>query len=253
MGTSETAVDSDGQVPALGYPVPAFVDWIAGAAVAVVGLALLVGGSALTFVVDREMIREDIESGEITVILFERELTEAQMLEFTTEVVSWTGTGLLATGALLVLFAVGYVAVRHRAHQRTGDGEVAGNYLAAAVLGAIATTVLSFIPFSPVVGGGVAGYLEGHETSRSVSVGGVSGLLSMVPGLVILLFVTVGLYAGLSDVGEGDFGIVVATAMLLVMLVVAAYGAGLGALGGFAGGRLSERERERERERDMER
>jgi len=242
METSESAVGGDEPTPALGHPFPEFVDWIAGFAIAVVGLALLVGGTALTFVVDREMIREDIEAGEITVIVFERELTEAQMLEFTVEVVDWTGIGLLVTGAGLALFAAVFVAVRHRARGAVEDGESAGSYLSSAVLGAIATTVLSFIPLSPVVGGGLAGYLEGDETGRSISVGGVSGLMAMIPGIAILLFVTVGLYNGLATVDEGDFGILVATAMLLVVLVVAAYGSGLGALGGFAGGRLSERQ-----------
>jgi len=233
-------VGGDEPSPTLGYPLPEFVDWIAGFAIAVAGLALLVGGSALTFVVDREMIREDIEAGEITVFVFERELTEAQMLEFTVDVVDWTGIGLLVTGVGLALFAVAFVVVRHRTRAAVEDDESAGSYLSYAVLGAIATTVLSFIPFSPVVGGGLAGYLEGHETGRSISVGGLAGFLAMVPGIVLLLFVTVGLYNGLATVDEGDFGIVVATAMLLVVLVVAAYGSGLGALGGFAGGRLSE-------------
>jgi hypothetical protein len=144
------------------------------------------------------------------------------------------------TGIGLVLFAIAYVAVRHRARRDLGDGERVATYRANAVLGGVATAVLSFIPFSPIVGGGLAGYLEHGESGRSVSAGGVAGFLAMVPVLVILVFVTAGLYSGFGAVGEAGLGIVVVTAMVLALLFVAAYGAALGALGGFAGGRLAD-------------
>jgi hypothetical protein len=145
------------------------------------------------------------------------------------------------TGVGLLLFAVGYVVVRHRAYRRAADGEAAGSYRSYAVLGAVATTVLSFVPFSPVLGSGVAGYLEQSGTGRSVSVGALSGFLAMLPGIVILLFVTAGMYAGLAAVQAASLGVVVVAAMLFVLLFVGAYGAGLGALGGFVGGYLAER------------
>jgi hypothetical protein len=191
--------------------------------------------------VDRESIEQDVESGQISVVVIERELTRAEAVDFTVEVVSWTGAGLLVTGVGLLLFAIGYVVVRHRAHRRAADDEAVGSSRSYAVLGAVATTVLSFVPFSPVVGGGVAGYLEQYETGRSVSVGALSGFLAMLPGIVVLLFVTGGMYAGLASVQATDFGVVVVSAMLFVLLFVGAYGAGLGALGGFAGAYLAKR------------
>jgi hypothetical protein len=227
--------------PAIARPLPAFVDWIAAAIIAVAGAALAVGGTVLTFVADRELLEEGIESGRITVVVFERDLTRTEMLEFTLEVVSWTGIGLLVTGVGLVVFAIGYAIARHRAHREAPDGETAGSYRANAVLGAVATTVLSFLPFSPVLGGGVAGYLEGYDTGRSLGAGALSGILAMLPAIVIVAFVTVGIFAGLSDVGATELGIVATTTMLLVLLFVGAYGAGLGALGGFAGGRFADR------------
>lgn len=239
MGTAESDPAGRGATPALARPLPEYVDWIAAAVIAVGGMALAVGGSALTFVVDRSLLAEGIESGRITVILFERELTREQNLDLATAIVNWTGIGLLVTGIALVLFALAYVVVRHRAHRRAGEAEPVGSGRSLAVLGAVTTALLSFIPFSPVAGGGLAGYLEHQTTGRSVGVGALSGFLAMVPALSILIFVTVGLFSGLSDVGEAGLGIVVAAAMLLAALFVAAYGAGLGALGGFVGGRLA--------------
>ncbi|WP_136690005.1 DUF5518 domain-containing protein [Halorhabdus amylolytica] len=242
MGTTDTPPTGDGNSDVFTRPVPEYIHWLAGVIIALGGMALTVGGTALTFVVDRGLLQEGIESGEITVIVLERDLTEAQMLDLSLEIVNWTGIGLLVTGIGLVLFAIGYVAVRHRARREVSDDEHVDSYRASAVLGAVATAVLSFVPFSPVLGGGLAGYLEQTESGRSISVGGVAGFLSMVPALVILAFVSAGLYNGFATIGESGLGIVVGTVMVLTVLFVAAYGAGLGALGGFAGGRLAETE-----------
>jgi hypothetical protein len=240
MGVTDTSTPAEQRQRPFDRPLPEYVDWAVGVVIALAGLALTVGGSALTFVVDRALLEDGIESGEITVIVVERELTEAEMLAFTLDVVNWTGIGVLVTGVALVVFAIAYVAVRHRTHQRVGEGEPAGTYRSYAVLGAVATGVLSFIPFSPVAGGGIAGYLGHHDTGRSISIGALSGLLSMAPVLLLVGFLTVGLYTGLSGVGEQGLGIVTVAAMLVVLLFVAAYGAGLGALGGFAGGRFAD-------------
>jgi len=242
MGPTETSRPADAAASESERVLPAFVDWILAALIAVGGLALTVGGAALTFVVDRAMLAEGVESGEITILVFERDLTEAEMLDLTQEVVNWTGIGLLVTGAGLALFAVGYAVTRHRAHRRVPDEEPASSDRAHAVLGAVVTALLSFIPFSAVAGGAVAGYFEHDDTGRSVSVGALSGVLATVPAIAITAFVTVGLYAGLAAVGESGLGIVTAAAMLLGLLFTAAFGAGLGAVGGFAGGRLAERD-----------
>jgi len=242
MAPTETPASSDEGPDAFARPLPEYVDWIVGVVIALGGMALTVGGSALTFVVDRGLLEEGIESGQVTVVAIERDLTEAQMLDLTVEIIDWTGIGLLVTGIGLVLFAIGYVVVRHRAHSSASEGEGVDSYRAVAVLGAVATAVLSFIPFSPLVGGGLAGYLEQPESGRAVSVGGLAGFLAMVPALSILAFVSVGLYNGFAAVGESGLGIVTITGMFLALLFVAAYGGGLGALGGFVGGRLAENE-----------
>ncbi|MFC7116410.1 DUF5518 domain-containing protein [Natronoarchaeum sp. GCM10025703] len=226
--------------PEVGPQLPEFVDWIAATVIALIGVALTVGGTALAFAVDRDLLESGVESGQITVIVFERDLTEAEMLEFTQEIVTWTGWGLLVTGIGLVLFAIGYVVVRHRAYRQLPDDESAGSYLSSAVLGALVTGILSFLPFSPVFGGGAAGYLERYGSGRTVSAGALSGFLAIIPALVILVFVTIGLYIGLAAVQYSGLGIVAGAAMLFGVLFTGAYGTAFGALGGFAGGRLAE-------------
>lgn len=227
---------------AFARPLPEYVDWLVGVAIALGGMALIVGGTAVSFVVDRELLAEDIEAGQITIVILERDLTEAEMLEFTLEVVNWTGIGLLVTGVALVVFAIAYVVLRHRARRSITDDSDIETYRSTAILGAVATAVLSFVPFSPVLGGGLAGYLEQPASGRSVSVGALSGFLSMVPAVVILGFVTIGLYSGFAAIQEVGLGFVVVAGMFFGLLVLSAYGAGLGALGGFAGGRLAESE-----------
>ncbi|MEF8901465.1 MAG: DUF5518 domain-containing protein [Halovenus sp.] len=232
----------DGHPTARG-PLPAFVDWLLGAVIAIGGFLSLIGGSVLVFIVDRDALAEGIEEGTITVTIFATELTEGESLEVVDAVVSWTGVGLLVTGIATVLFAVGYVVSRHRKRRRAGANGHVPSYGAHAVLGAVVAGVLSFIPFSPGIGGALAGYLERADSDRTISVGAFSGLLAMLPILVILLFVLVGLVTGLSGIDQGGMALLTGATMLFVLMIVATIGAGLGALGGFVGGRLAERPR----------
>lgn len=233
-GTPEEHPTADG-------PLPEFVDWLVGAAIALGGFLSLIGGSALAFVVEREDLAQGIEEGTITVTIFTADLTEEEMLEVIDAVRSWAGVGLLVTGAGMILFAAGYVAVRHRTRRRAGTGEPVASYGAHAVLGAVVTGVVSFLPFSPGVGGAVAGYLERGDSDRTVSVGALAGLLAMLPVLVVLLFVLGGLAAGLRGVNQSGIAILTGATMLFALMLVATVGAGLGALGGYVGGRLAER------------
>lgn len=109
--------------------------------------------------------------------------------------------------------------------------ERAPNTLMNALIGAAATVFLSFVPFSPVLGGAVAGYLQEGD---GVRVGAISGVLAAIPlaliGLLAFL-VLVGVAVG----GPGA-GIVWVGLLFLVMLAfLAAYTVGLSALGGILG------------------
>ncbi|MFC7059279.1 DUF5518 domain-containing protein [Halovenus salina] len=68
--------------------------------------------------------------------------------------------------------------------------------------GGVVTAFFSFVGISAVVGGALAGYLEGGGSDRTTTVGAVAGLLPALPALVIGLFTVVGLYSGLQDIGQ---------------------------------------------------
>lgn len=226
--------------PTADGPLPLYVDWILGVIIALAGLLSVIAGTALVFVVDREAIAQGVEDGTITVTAGTAELTEPEIIDVVQTVVSWTGVGLLVTGLGMVLFAVWYVVVRHRAQRRARAGEHGSSYTQFAVLGAAVTVIVSFLPFSPVLGGGLAGYLERSESDRTVSIGALAGLLPVLPVLVLLVFVLGGLVAGLLDVEQSVSATVVGASLFFALLLVATIGAGLGALGGFVGGRFAD-------------
>lgn len=107
-----------------------------------------------------------------------------------------------------------------------------------AVLGAVVSLVLGFVPLSPVLGGAVAGYLQGGTRRDGVSVGAASGAIAAIPALVFGgLFLTMAVFGG-----PGARGFVVVLVFMLAFLVFAAlYLVGLGAAGGWAGIYLRER------------
>ncbi|AGN01255.1 hypothetical protein L593_06540 [Salinarchaeum sp. Harcht-Bsk1] len=170
-------------------------------------------------------------------------LSNAELVDVTQALATWTAVGLIAIGAILFVLGFAYVAVRRRTHSRAAAGEQVSNFGANALLGAILAIVLSFVPFSQALGGIVAGYLESGSSERVVGVGAFSGFLSVAPLLALLVFVLAGIVAGLLEVGEGALALVVGAALLLSLALLATVGAGLGAIGGFLGGKLADRER----------
>ncbi|MBV0922635.1 DUF5518 domain-containing protein [Halomicroarcula limicola] len=106
-----------------------------------------------------------------------------------------------------------------------------------AVIGAVATALLSsFVPFAPVFGGALAGYLQGGDRDDGLRVGVVSGLIGLVFSAIVAVFVFVVLFglvlSGGMPVGFGAFGLVF---LVLVGLFSAVYIVGLSALGGWLG------------------
>jgi len=105
-----------------------------------------------------------------------------------------------------------------------------------AVIGAVASMVLSFVPLSPVLGGAVAGYLQGGTRSDGLRVGAISGLLGLLVGAVFfgLFFVVFGAY--LFGMGAprafSAFGLLF---VLVAAVISALYTVGLSAVGGWLG------------------
>ncbi|EMA29922.1 DUF5518 domain-containing protein [Haloarcula japonica] len=115
-----------------------------------------------------------------------------------------------------------------------GEGDTFVN----AVIGAVATALLSgFVPLAPLLGGGIAGYLEGGERDDGVRVGFLSGVIGLAISLVFFVIVFVFLAAVLTFVPEalGVFGAMGLLVLVLGTLTTAAYFLGLSALGGWLG------------------
>lgn len=117
----------------------------------------------------------------------------------------------------------------------TTDGR---NPFVDALIGAAVTVVLSFLPLSPALGGGVSGYLHG---GRGAVVGALSGLLSALP-LLFVLYVLFGVFSlALGTMGAPGGGVVVWIVLTLVAVAVALYAVALGAVGGIVGEALADR------------
>lgn len=236
---SETEDASGGVSPhPVEDPLPEFVDWILGALVALGGLLALLAGTALVTLVDRALLEESIDEEDVTAGT--NDLTQAEAVDLAEAVVTWTGVGLLVVGIGMVAFSLWFVWRRHQAHGRAREGEPISSYLTHSLLGALTTTVLSFVPLSGILGGGLAGYLERSDTDRVVSVGALAGVVPVVPLIVFLTFVTVGLVDGLVGVGEGGSAAVVGLAMVFAIVLMGVFGAAIGALGGYLGGWVAE-------------
>lgn len=110
-----------------------------------------------------------------------------------------------------------------------------GDTLLNAVIGAVASIVLSFLPFGIVLGGAVAGYLQGaaKDYQEGATVGALAGLFALLPVLG-LLFV-LGAAVPFLPLELGALSVVV---LLFVLFGSAVYFVGGGALGGALGAYL---------------
>lgn len=102
-----------------------------------------------------------------------------------------------------------------------------------AIIGGVITIVLSFTAFSPILGGGVAGYLQNESPKRGAKIGALSGLIAVIPLVFIVLF---GLLFVMS----------IPRVFLLVLLgipIVALWVVGLSAVGGYLGAYLQNERR----------
>lgn len=116
-----------------------------------------------------------------------------------------------------------------------------GDTLVNALLGAVVSTVLFFLPFSPLLGGLFAGYLEGGDRGDGLKVGAIAGAIVVVPLLLLVLFLvgagSLFLLGGL-PLRIGALGVVGLVVLLFLVGVIAVYTVGLSALGGWLGNYL---------------
>ncbi|QLG60895.1 DUF5518 domain-containing protein [Halorarum salinum] len=105
-----------------------------------------------------------------------------------------------------------------------------------ALIGAVASVVLVFLPFSPALGGALAGYLQGPDTDEGLRVGALSGVIAAVP--IALLAVLAGAF--FLAVAPSRAAVVFLLFVVVALLFALAYAVGLGALGGLLGSYLRE-------------
>ncbi len=79
-----------------------------------------------------------------------------------------------------------------------GEGDTYIN----ALIGAAVTVLLSFTGFSPILGGGVAGYLQRGDRSDGIRVGAISGAMAAIPFLLLFGIFGVFMFTG-SMMGPG--------------------------------------------------
>jgi hypothetical protein len=114
-----------------------------------------------------------------------------------------------------------------------------------AVVGAVVTVLTSIVPFSPLIGGGVAGYLHGGGTAQGTRVGGFSGVIASLPLAGVFLVLLTVMSFGSVTTGEVAGPLLVVAIVGVVLLFVAVYTVGLSALGGYVGAALAESGEER--------
>ena len=99
------------------------------------------------------------------------------------------------------------------------------------LVGGIAGTVLSVVPFATVLGGAVAGYLCGGRTADALKTGTVAGIVMTLPFVAMVFFLLFLLgFAG----APAEFGVVA----LGVIGLAAVYTLGSGIVGGILGNAL---------------
>lgn len=112
-----------------------------------------------------------------------------------------------------------------------------GDTLQNAAVGAIATTVFYFIPviqaIAPIAGGSVAGYLQGEGAGGGMKVGGVKGLVMVIPA-ILLGIIAGGMLAGIPIIGE-----LLAGSVAIIAIIIVAHSVALGVIGGLFGGIVS--------------
>jgi len=110
-----------------------------------------------------------------------------------------------------------------------------------ALVGAAATVVLSFVPFSPIMGGALAGYLQAGDEREGAKVGAIAGVFATIP-LLLFLFLIFGIFSFLAISPNGSGGLLfLAFLVAVIVSVVALYAVGLSAIGGVVGATLADR------------
>lgn len=128
-------------------------------------------------------------------------------------------------------YASSEVADTRSAADGPADQERAPNTLLNALIGGVVGVVLSFIPFSTVLGGGVAGYLEGGDYSAGAKVGALAGLVTLIP----FLFIVIAVLLVVPVTSAPGFQVALWVSLLVILAGTTVYTVGFSSLGGILG------------------
>lgn len=209
----------------------AIFDAIVSLLIAVPGLGAAAAGVAVYRTADAATAEEIVADMEVTSTV----MTEAELVDAIHSLMVWGGIGLGVTGVALVLVGVGFLVYSRRLRgRREGTGVVIADRTVLAVVGAVVSGVVSFVPFSPIVGGGLAGYVQGGTSGDGLRIGALAGLALAAPYALLLAFLAGGAFAA-NAVSIGLL-FVAAIAVSTALTVVVSAG------GGYAGAAVADRE-----------
>lgn len=121
------------------------------------------------------------------------------------------------------------------------------NFYLHALLGALVTVVTTAIPFSPLLGGFVAGYLHDAGTDRGTRVGLVAGVFASLPLALVFFFMLTVMSVGSLTTGEVAGPAFVLLLVGGILVFAALYIVGLSAVGGYLGASYAESRAEKRR------
>lgn len=220
-------------------PLSKIVDWAVAALLVFGGFVFVTLGIVLYSAADLTFVADLVADG----TLQSTELTDAELIDVTYGLLWYTGLGLAVTGLLLLGSGIAYLIYRSRVRrERAATGVTGPDTTTNAIVGAVASVVLSFVPFAPVLGGIVSGYLQGGNGRDGVRVGAYAGLVASVPIGVLFAFLVGGAVIVGGELSVGFVGGVVALTLVFAFVVSVAYLVALSALGGYLGNRLADRE-----------
>jgi hypothetical protein len=214
---------------------PRFLDWLVPIVLVLIGLALVVGGTALLAGADEGLIREAVQDETIQSDVF----TGEDLVDVTFATAWWSGIGLVVTGVTVWLAAVWFYVLRRRERRLEAEGGRPSYVWTNAIVGGVAAIVLGFIPFSQAVGGAIAGWLQASDRDTNLKVGGLSGLLTGLPIALAVVFVFAGLIDGSMAVEDGNWAFLWIGVLAFVVVFTLLFVAVLGAIGGWIGGRIA--------------
>jgi len=207
----------------------AIFDAIVSLLIAVPGLGAAAAGVAVYQSADAATAEEIVADLEVTSTM----MTDAELVDAIHSLMVWGGIGLGVTGAALAVAGVAFLVYSRRLRgRREGTSVVIDDRYVLAVVGAVVSGVVSFVPFSPVIGGGVAGYVRRGSSGDGLRIGALAGLALAAPYALLLVFLAGGAFAA----NAGTLGLLI-VAMLALSATITVV---LSAIGGYAGSVLDD-------------